>query len=697
MSIIKKVDGNEQVIANKSVIDHSQLTNRDAYGAHSISSIRKLPEKLTKLQHNIDEEARIRAEEDAILHERIDQETDQRISEDARIESNARQIDLIEDPTGNGKLLFTDYDGTVLAVRSSYLPDDDTITLKQGRNIISSTALDIAQFYGQDVNYDIYVNDSFSFKAQRIMPHFKVIDSHQYDYYLQFTRTGYIKISVDQPASLDIAVTSTSSSNTTQVGIYKAEDQYDKSRLILQRSVTYDGEKISVRLPESGVYFVTCDGSSGLRVYLAEILYSDFRLALKKVYVDSDTMTGIGDSGSYISNKVVNSATFSDFDLDVNKLKQWYATANWQLANNTRIHIDALDSFFGMLSDSINFVNSHADFQHEVDLTVNGSVSINDWIEFTYNEGSPLSVHAIKDSEGIITPADIRSKHAEIEADISIIEEDIREINALDEIQNDKIFHLESVTSGVGGYLNSYDFGTATPTQDELTQYAMQDIGIDNPNEIFNGTKVINLFDNNTWILNNTPDTVPAVFSWENLGPQKPVAIANNDGLYGLVTGSYEQFEGFIDLNGKISINGLEEALEGIDTTIGDLSNKYVTLDTDQTITGLKTIETSGADSLVLRSTNTSGTHNLQFKFNDFPQIVTQSNHLSITSNQSMHLAADNVRFVSNDVLGNNEETTNIGRASSRFSNLYLKDNLSNGTDEISIAQLTEALTITKL
>ena len=70
-----------------------------------------------------------------------------------------------------------------------------------------------------------------------------------------------------------------------------------------------------------------------------------------------------------------------------------------------------------------------------------------------------------------------------------------REINELDEIQNDKIFHLESVTSGVGGYLNSYDFGTATPTQDELTQYAMQDIGIDNPNEIFNGTKVINLFD----------------------------------------------------------------------------------------------------------------------------------------------------------------------------------------------------------
>ena len=174
-------------------------------------------------------------------------------------------------------------------------------------------------------------------------------------------------------------------------------------------------------------------------------------------------------------------------------------------------------------------------------------------------------------------------------------------------------------------------------------------------------------------------------------GIRTPI-IKENDDLANIVVDSLmkaSEAEGFSFRDRDVV--AITEAVVGIS------EGNYVTVDTDQTITGLKTIETSGADSLVLRSTNASGTHNLQFKFNEFPQIVTQSNHLSITSNQSMHLAADNVRFISNDVLGNNEETTNIGRASSRFSNLYLKDNLSNGTDEISITQLAEALTITRV
>ena len=55
MSIIRKVNGKPQVIAEKSVIDHNQLANRDQYGAHSIASIRKLPEKLTALKQKDEE------------------------------------------------------------------------------------------------------------------------------------------------------------------------------------------------------------------------------------------------------------------------------------------------------------------------------------------------------------------------------------------------------------------------------------------------------------------------------------------------------------------------------------------------------------------------------------------------------------------------------------------------------------------
>jgi hypothetical protein len=111
--------------------------------------------------------------------------------------------------------------------------------------------------------------------------------------------------------------------------------------------------------------------------------------------------------------------------------------------------------------------------------------------------------------------------------------------------------------SGSGGYLDYHDFGTNTPTQQQLTQYACQyiwgngvltwtpdtsvsptyygnntytvtatgDVHIIGSksnnaatNGIFNATKVVNTADNSTWELASTPDTSPPVFSWENRG-----------------------------------------------------------------------------------------------------------------------------------------------------------------------------------
>ena len=49
MALYKKIKGQDTKIADNSIVDHSQLTGRDAYGAHPISAIRKLPEKLTTI------------------------------------------------------------------------------------------------------------------------------------------------------------------------------------------------------------------------------------------------------------------------------------------------------------------------------------------------------------------------------------------------------------------------------------------------------------------------------------------------------------------------------------------------------------------------------------------------------------------------------------------------------------------------
>lgn len=97
---------------------------------------------------------------------------------------------------------------------------------------------------------------------------------------------------------------------------------------------------------------------------------------------------------------------------------------------------------------------------------------------------------------------------------------------------------------GVGGNLNAYDFGTGTPTQEQLTVYAIgqiwpgytdlsyneqnpaqssfKDAG-GNPHtaaEIFNATRVKNLSDNSIFMLTNTQDTDPKVFDWANTGKE---------------------------------------------------------------------------------------------------------------------------------------------------------------------------------
>jgi hypothetical protein len=73
--------------------------------------------------------------------------------------------------------------------------------------------------------------------------------------------------------------------------------------------------------------------------------------------------------------------------------------------------------------------------------------------------------------------------------------------------------------NGSGGFIEPNDFGSATPTQQALTDYAMNYIfGSDapshDPTEIFNGTKVQNLNDYRVWDLANTPNSTPPVFEW---------------------------------------------------------------------------------------------------------------------------------------------------------------------------------------
>jgi hypothetical protein len=98
---------------------------------------------------------------------------------------------------------------------------------------------------------------------------------------------------------------------------------------------------------------------------------------------------------------------------------------------------------------------------------------------------------------------------------------------------------------GKGGFINEHEFGDPTDTiayptpadfQAALTVYALQEIGITDPLEIFNGTKVTNEWDKHVWQLTNTQDTEPPVFDWADIG-DVAVAIAQ-EGRPGIVAPS---------------------------------------------------------------------------------------------------------------------------------------------------------------
>ena len=180
-----------------------------------------------------------------------------------------------------------------------------------------------------------------------------------------------------------------------------------------------------------------------------------------------------------------------------------------------------------------------------------------------------LHATALNTTAGTLTGDQINSEFTKLNNNIggltTQVNDDISSQNAKNKEQDDKIYSLETKTSGMGGYLNANNFGDLSKKPEEeiqtlLTSYAKQEIGVTEQSSIFNGTKVINSFDKHLWILTNTPTSNPAVFDWSDQGETKEIAAATND-LFGLVKGSLEDLQGSVDATGHITINGLNEAL----------------------------------------------------------------------------------------------------------------------------------------
>lgn len=152
-----------------------------------------------------------------------------------------------------------------------------------------------------------------------------------------------------------------------------------------------------------------------------------------------------------------------------------------------------------------------------------------------------------------ITSKNVQAAIEEVDSSLSDITQDIAAI------------------SGLGGYINSYDFGTATPTQQALTDYALTQIPNITASDVFNGTRVKNLFDNHIWILTNTPNTVPPVFAWADNG-YDTVGIASNT-VAGLVKGSATNGGLTVASDGTASVTGFNTKY---DKTGGTLTGNVI-------------------------------------------------------------------------------------------------------------------------
>jgi hypothetical protein len=137
------------------------------------------------------------------------------------------------------------------------------------------------------------------------------------------------------------------------------------------------------------------------------------------------------------------------------------------------------------------------------------------------------------------------TKNPQTQGTVEILLKDIAKLGNLDELKSEIMETVDSL-QGIVTYLDGYDFGTATPSQEALTNYALQQTGWD---AVKNSTDVVNLFDGHEWIYNQETN------AWIDFG-QSVVSKATNSSL-GIVKGNAATAgKVSVDSNGEMAVNG---------------------------------------------------------------------------------------------------------------------------------------------
>lgn len=155
-----------------------------------------------------------------------------------------------------------------------------------------------------------------------------------------------------------------------------------------------------------------------------------------------------------------------------------------------------------------------------------------------------------------------------------------KSLNTVDFNLRDILYKLDAITkklNSVNNYVAANNFKTSNVKQAQLTEFALKSLTKVNSKvtaaDLTSGTKIKNLFDNHIWVLNKVKSSDGLTqINWEDFGSDN-ICVATNDGIQGLVAGSQNKLKGYIDVNGVISINGLEEELNDLANSIISVNN----------------------------------------------------------------------------------------------------------------------------
>ena len=233
-----------------------------------------------------------------------------------------------------------------------------------------------------------------------------------------------------------------------------------------------------------------------------------------------------------------------------------------------RVHFDIIDNHDNI---AVTYVNPTGKVEYgaikkvlpdEETLSMNKDNKL--FLKYTFDKNN----FDIKDNNLTVTGLSISDgkflSAAKIDNDLSNATYNIRSLTY-------KVEQILSKINNTNGYVAANNFKKSDPSQDQLNQFAISCLSTSELQlcltDIPSGTKIKNLFDNHIWVLNRIIRDGLTTQKWEDFGSDT-VCIANNHGVHGLVTGSQNRLEGYIDRNGTISINGLQEELTNLKNSI---------------------------------------------------------------------------------------------------------------------------------